>query len=128
MQLGYGGKRTLLTACRYFAVERWEFYKRIFGFHWRESAFDILVILGGRGQIGWGRNVWKRGHDVRDGGCSDFQAGQCWFVPALLDAAPRTSRHATILRAYVPEDLSALRSTLERERHSKADIAETVFD
>jgi mannose-6-phosphate isomerase len=128
MQLGYGGKRTLLSACRYFAVERWEFYRKIFGFRWRGSAFDILVVLNGKGEIGWGRTVWKRGHDVRDWGCSGFQAGQCWFVPALLNAAPRTSRHATMLRVYVPEDLSVLRSALKRERHSEAAIAETVFD
>lgn len=128
MHLGYGGKRTLLSACRYFGVERWEFYKRIFGFQWRASAFDILVVLSGKGQLGWGRTVWKRGDDVRDWGCSDFQAGQCWFVPALLNAAPTTSLHATMLRAYVPEDLSALRSTLKREHHSEAAISGTVFD
>ena len=128
IQLGYGGNRTLISASRYFAVERWEFYKRIFGFNWRESAFDILVILNGEGQIGWGRTVWKRGHDARDWGCSDFQAGQCWFIPALLNAAPSTSPHATMLRAYVPEDLSALRSALRRERHSEEDIRLTVFD
>lgn len=126
-KLKVGRNVTLLSGCRYFSVERWEFYESISVSDGRGSAFDILVILNGKGQLGWGRTVWKRGHDVRDWGCSDFQAGQCWFVPALLNAAPKTSRHATMLRAYVA-DLATLRSALKVEGHTKAAMAATIFE
>jgi mannose-6-phosphate isomerase len=117
-----GGKRTLLSACRYFAVERWEFYKSFWHFQRRGFSFDILVVLNGVGQL-----EWNKGEIVLGGGRVNFQEGQCWCIPANLAVAPDTASHAVLLRAYQPE-LAALRSELEAEGHSKAAIAETVFD
>ena len=125
---GMGGKRTLLSACRYFAVERWEFYKNMGGTALRKgSSFDLLIVLNGKGQIGWWNNGETDWNEHRKGGRADFQAGQCWFVPACLAIAPGTAPHAAMLRAYAP-DLTALRSELKIEHHSEATIAKTVFD
>lgn len=114
------GKRTLLSACRYFAVERWEFYGSMGGASLRRGlAFDILVVLSGKGQI-----VWDKG-DALSVGCMDFEAGQCWFIPANLRAGPRTAPNAAMLCTYLP-DLTALRSELKAQ--PEAAIAQTVFD
>jgi mannose-6-phosphate isomerase len=127
-----GRNVTLLSACRYFSVERWELFEDISFSGGKESSFNILVVLSGKGQMGWGRNSWITGHGVMkrgsSGSSSGFEAGQCWFVPANLTsmAAPKTAPHATMLRAYVP-DLAALRSALKRERHPEAAIAKTVI-
>jgi mannose-6-phosphate isomerase len=125
-KLKIGRNVTLLSACRYFSVERWEFYESISIAHGRGFAFDILIVLSGKGKIGWGGTAWKKGHDAGRGS-SDFQAGQCWFIPAPVAAAPTTAPHATMLRAYVP-DLAALRSALRVEGHSKTAIAGTIFE
>lgn len=108
-----GGTRTLLSACRYFTVERWELYERFPTFQSPGRQFDIHVILGGNGRFGRGR--------------FDFLAGECWFIPACLGSMPSATRHAAILRAYVP-DLAALRSELKVEHHSEAAIARTIFE
>jgi mannose-6-phosphate isomerase len=118
---GVWGKRTLLSACRYFAVERWEFYKNMGGISLRKGfSFDLLVVLNGKGQMGWSNNTqiaWKERHKW---GRGDFQAGQCWFVPACL-AVAGAAPHAAMLRAYVP-DLTELKTYREE------DIGRTVFD
>jgi mannose-6-phosphate isomerase len=121
----YRSHVTLLAACRYFSVERGEFYESISVANGGEFAFDILVVLNGKCKVGWRGTAWKKGHDGR--GSSDFQAGQCWFIPAPLGVAPTPTAHATILRANVP-DLAVLRSALKVEGHSKTAIVQTVFD
>jgi mannose-6-phosphate isomerase len=125
-KLKAGRNVTLLSACRYFSVERWELYENISISDGRGFAFYILVVLNGKGKIGWGRTGWKKGDD---GGrsSSDFQAGQCWFIPAPLATGATTASHATMLRAYVP-DLTVLRSALKVEGHTKATIAATIFE
>lgn len=121
------GKRTLLCGCRYFAVERWEFSKDMGGTSLRRGfSFDILVVLSGKGGLGWSSNSQMPWNERRGWGRVDFEVGQCWFVPACLAATPGNAAHATILRAYVP-DLAALRSELRVEHHSEAAIAQTVF-
>ena len=90
-------------------------------------SFDIVVALNGNGQIAWNQTEWNRGRDVWNRGHTDFQAGECWFIPAVLTADPWTKTHATLLCAYKP-DLAQLRSKLKVERHSEAAIAQTVFD
>jgi mannose-6-phosphate isomerase len=121
-----GRNVTLLSACRYFSVERWELYESVSISEGKESAFDMFVVLNGKGKIGWGRTGWKKG-DNGGRGSSDFQAGQCWFIPAPLAAGATTASHATMLRAYVT-DLAALRSALKVEGHTKAAIAATIFE
>jgi len=122
-------KRTLLSACSYFAVERWEFYKSMGGTDVRKGfSFEIVVAVGGNGQLGWWNNSDISWDERRKSGwgCVDFQVGQCWFVPACLATAPATAPHATMLCAYAP-DLEKLRSELKVEHHSQAEIAGTVF-
>jgi len=118
---------TLLSACRYFSVERWELYEGTSIAEGKGLAFDIVVVLNGKGQIGWGPSVWKTDQVARKWSSLDFEACQCWFVPANVIASVNTRPHGAILRAYVP-DLSKLRSALKGERHSKAAIAQVVFD
>jgi mannose-6-phosphate isomerase len=125
-KLKVGRNVTLLSGCRYFSVERWEFYESISVSDGRASAFDILVVLNGKGKIWWGRTAWKKGRDEGRGSLG-FEAGQCWLIPAPLAAAATTASHATILRAYVP-DLAVLRSALKDEGHSKMAIATAVFE
>lgn len=121
------GKRTLLCACRYFAVERWEFHKGMGGTALRRGfSFDILVVLSGKGQIGWRNNAPVARQERRKGSHVDFQAGQCWFIPAGLTTAPRTALQAAMLRAYVP-NLEAVRSELKVAHQPEAAIAQTVF-
>jgi mannose-6-phosphate isomerase len=122
-----GRNVTLLSACHYFSVERWEFFERISTSEGHGLAFYILVVLNGSGQMGWGRTVWKSGEGAVKRSFLEFEGGQCWFIPANLWAAPTTTSHAAMLRTYVP-DLDMLRSALKRERHSEAAIAQTVFD
>jgi len=120
-----GRNVTLLSTCRYFSAERWEFYEGIPMAYGRGFPFDILVVVNGKGKIGWRGTAWKKGHD--GSGSSDFEAGQCWFIPTPLGVTLTPASHATMLRAYVP-DLAVLRSALKVEGHSKAAIAGTLFD
>jgi mannose-6-phosphate isomerase len=118
---------TLLSACRYFSVERWELYEGNPISYGKGLAFDILVVLSGDGQMEWRPSVWKRDHDTMKWSSSDFEAGQCWFIPANLSAAPRTTSHAAMLRTCVP-DLAVLRSALKSERHSETASAGIIFE
>lgn len=123
------GKRTLLSACPYFAVERWEFYNSMGGTAVRKGfSFEMVIAESGKGQLGWWNNgeiSWDERH--KSGwGRLDFEAGQCWFIPACLAAVPATNQHATMLCAYVP-DIAKLRSELKTERHREEEIAATVF-
>jgi mannose-6-phosphate isomerase len=120
-----GRNVTLLSTCRYFSAERWEFYEGISMAYGRGFPFDILIVVNGKGKIGWRGTAWKKGHD--GSGSSDFEAGQCWFIPTPLGVTLTPASHATMLRAYVP-DLAVLRSALKVEGHSKAAIAGTLFD
>lgn len=104
-----GGKRSLISACRYFAVERWEIYTGIDRLGGTGVTFDIVVPLNGNAQLVWSGKVWKTGQKARDSGHAEILPGQCWFIPALLGARVLTSSHAAIVRAYVPS-LANIRS------------------
>src|SRR5260370_30169961 len=109
------GKRPLLSACRYFATERWEFYGVCTTFQSKKSEFDILVALHGEGRIEW------------NNGSIHFQSGECWLVPTLLRPFwSKTTRHAALLRAYLP-DVALLRAELRGNGHSKAAVAGRGF-
>ena len=131
-KLKTGRNVTLLSACRYFSAERWEFYEDISISDGNRVAFDIVIVLNGRGRMDWGRNAWITGYGAMkrgsSAGSSGFEAGQCWFIPANLTplASPEPPAHATMLRTYVP-DLAKLRTALKRERHSAAAITQAVF-
>jgi mannose-6-phosphate isomerase len=110
-----GGKRILLSACQYFAAERWELYDKVLTYQTLGLQFEIHVVLAGSGQYAW---------DARR---SDFHAGECWFIPACHRPVPSGLGLATILRAYVP-DIARLRSELKVEGLSEETITETVVE
>jgi len=104
----------LLCACSYFAVERVEFSERC-EFPSDSAHFQLLVILAGRGNLGWPDTAAR---------CS---AGECWFLPASLDlAALHPLQPTTVLRAYVP-DLAVLRQHLHDSGASAAATFQSVF-
>ena len=112
---GHGMQVSLLTACRYFATERWKIAAPI-GVHSDPQHFDLLVILAGSGNVTWGN------------GSAMYQSGECWLIPACLGkSSVNPNELSKILRTYVP-DLAALRANLERDGHSWQEIAKTVFD
>jgi len=81
----------LYAACRYFAVERWEFAQPVERTTTRER-FELLIVLSGRGRVESG------------GEAAAYGPAEPWFLPAGLGAyrlAPETP--TTLLRAYVPD-------------------------
>lgn len=104
----------LLCACAYFAAERLEFSGRR-EFPADPEHFQLLVILSGRGNLGWPNSAAR------------YTAGECWFVPASLDlAALHPLLPTVVLRTYVP-DLAALRRQLHDAGLSAAAISQSVF-
>lgn len=91
---------THYAACRYFATEHWAFAERIEAVTSREH-FDLFIFLEGRGHIYWGMQH------------AAYAPAQVWLIPAALgkfELAPEA--RTTLLRTYVPDDLSALRRSL----------------
>src|SRR5262249_37082826 len=111
---GSAAKAKLLCACHYFAAERLEFTDRR-EFPADPEHFQLLVILGGRGNLGWPDSAAR------------FAAGECWFLPASLDlAALHPLQQTTVLRAYVP-DLAKLKEQLSDSGLSASAISQSVF-
>lgn len=107
-------RRTLLCACAYFAAERLEFSERC-ALRPDPAAFEILVVLSGRGNLGWPSSAAR------------YEAGQCWLIPASLGIATFQALQPTVLlRAYLP-DLAALQQNLHHSGLSAAAIAQSVF-
>ena len=112
---GHGIQNSLLTACRYFATERWKITGPTEALSDPEH-FDLLVILTGSGNFTW------------ESMPASYRSGECWLVPAALGKfSVNPDEPSKLLRTYVP-DLAALRAKLERDGHSWQDIARTVFD
>jgi mannose-6-phosphate isomerase len=104
----------LLCACRYFAAERLEFSERC-EFPADSAHFQLLVILAGRGNLGW------------PDGAAHFRAGECWLLPAALDlAALHPLQPTSVLRAYVP-DLAPLTKRLRDAGISVSAISQSIF-
>jgi mannose-6-phosphate isomerase len=103
-----------LCACRYFAAERLEVTER-FEFPSDRAHFQLVVILAGRGNLGW------------PAGAARYKAGECWLLPASLDlAALHPLEPTSVLRAYVP-DLAALTTRLHSTGLSTSSISQSVF-
>ena len=112
---GHGMQNSLLTACRYFATERWKITTPVEA-HSDPEHFDVLVILTGSGNFTW------------ESMPALYRSGECWLVPAGLEKfSVNPNEPSKLLRTYVP-DLAALRAKLECDGHSWQDIAKTVFD
>jgi mannose-6-phosphate isomerase len=104
----------LLCACRYFAAERLELTGR-HEFPADSAHFQLLVILAGRGNLGW------------PSGAACYNAGECWFLPAALDpAALHSVQPSSVLRAYVPH-FASLHQRLRGAGISDSAISLSVF-
>ena len=109
-----GGKRVLLSACSYFATERWELLART-PLQSHEENFEVWVILDGTGYIHWA------------GAPLPYQRGQCWFIPASLGRfSVEPEQSTTAIRTYVP-DLPRLREQLREAAIPESQLAQTVF-
>ena len=82
-----------LAACRYFAVERWDFDGWLTKRSTDAARFELLAVLKGSGHIRW------------EGGEYLYSAGETWLLPASLGQYELgSSREETeILRIYVPD-------------------------
>jgi mannose-6-phosphate isomerase len=109
-----GPHAKLLCACPFFAAERLEFSERC-EFPSDRENFQLLVILRGRGNLGWPGSVAR------------YNTGECWLLPASLDiAALHALQPTTVLRTYVP-DIAALRGRLHDAGISASAISQSVF-
>jgi mannose-6-phosphate isomerase len=88
----------LLVACRYFAVERWEFARPV-TLETSPERFELLTSLRGTGRI-------AVNHEFT------YAPGQAWLVPAALGSYTlEPTEPTTLLRSYVP-NLEALEQEL----------------
>jgi mannose-6-phosphate isomerase len=82
---------TFFAACRYFAMERWEFRERIAAVTSPEH-FDLLIFLDGKGSI-----------EFADG-TESYAPAELWLFPAALGAYQLVPESpTTLLRTYVPD-------------------------
>lgn len=110
-----GAARSLLTACRFFATERWDCSGKC-ELPLDEARFELLVILDGAGTLSWPESA------------AHYHRGECWLVPASqgrIEVWPEVP--TSFIRTWVP-DLAVLGSELHREGVSAAALAQAVFD
>jgi mannose-6-phosphate isomerase len=105
---------TYFVACRYFAVEKWEFAEPTSAATSPEH-FDLLIFLEGRGSIQWG------GESVQ------YAPAQTWLLPAALGAYQLAPDEPTsLLRAYVPASLEEFARKLSAQGASDAELSRVV--
>jgi mannose-6-phosphate isomerase len=106
---------TYYVACRYFAIEKWEFPERIAAVTSAEH-FDLLVFLEGSGKLAWGGNS------------VDYAPAQVWMLPAELGAYHLEPREKTaLLRAYVPDIMNEFVRRLADQRVEQSEWSRLVY-
>ncbi|HVC00535.1 MAG TPA: class I mannose-6-phosphate isomerase [Candidatus Dormibacteraeota bacterium] len=106
---------TYLAACRHFAAERWRFVEP-FDLPPAKEHFDLLIFIGGEGELVAGEN--RR----------EFHHGEVWFVPADSDGCRLEPRvDTTLLRAYLP-DLASLKRSLREDNVTPQEMAGFFFE
>jgi mannose-6-phosphate isomerase len=109
-----GATKTLLSACSYFAAERWELRATTQTQSTIEN-FEIFVILDGTGSIHW------------QGAPLPYRRGDCWFIPATLgEFSFQPEQRTAAIRTFVP-DLPGLRKQLRKADVTESRLAQTVF-
>ncbi len=109
-----GAIKTLLSACCYFAAERWEL-RATAPIQAAIENFEIFVILEGTGYIHW------RGEPL------PYRRGDCWFIPAALgEFSFQPEQRTAVIRTYVP-DLPGLRKQMRQADITESRLAQTVF-
>jgi mannose-6-phosphate isomerase len=109
-----GVTETHFVACRYFAVEKWDFASRVRA-SMSSDHFDLWIFLEGRGTLRWGRER------------AAYAPAQAWLIPAALgvyEIVP--DAQTSILRTYVPGDLGELARRLEARGIPAADVDRLV--
>jgi len=82
---------TYLSACPYFATERWEFSERL-AHTTSPERFELLIPISGRGRIEW------------DAASANYSPAEVWMLPAALGAYRLVPESPTsLLRTYVPD-------------------------
>lgn len=117
LPLDASGERTLLVACRHFALERWRVQRKR-SFDTNRGTMEILTIIDGQSTLEWA------------GGTMDLKTGDSVIVPAALGAAHLVSPSAPchLLRVYVPDLEHDIRKPLQERGWTLARIAQAVFD
>jgi mannose-6-phosphate isomerase len=109
-----GTTKTLLSACSYFAAERWELRATAQTQSSIEN-FEIFLILDGTGHIHW------------QGAPLPYRRGDCWLIPATLgELSFQPEQRTALIRTYVP-DLPGLRKQLREVGVTESRLAQTVF-
>jgi mannose-6-phosphate isomerase len=110
-----GMKKSLLAACPYFAVERWDLPAPYEGKS-DPLRFELWTILKGRGSL------------EHRGGTVALQQGECWFLPANLGPLSlRPEGDLSLLRSFVPS-LDQLRDELLRHGASRSAMDKIIFN
>jgi len=91
-----------LVACRYFAVEKWEFRNPLPAASSRDH-FDLLIFFEGSGAIKWGSESVP------------YSPAHVWLIPAALGDYELVPQSPTsLLRTFVPGELSDHAAHLEK--------------
>jgi mannose-6-phosphate isomerase len=116
VRIAHGGvTETYFVACRFFAVEKWEFAESAAA-KTSPEHFDLLIFLEGRGSIQWGDETAEYAH------------AQTWLLPAALGAYHLAPRERTsVLRAYVPPSLDEFARKLAAQGVSEAALSRVVY-
>ncbi len=110
-----GAARSLLTACRFFATERWECSANC-EIPVDAARFELIIILEGAGTFAWPDSAAR------------YHRGECWLVPASQGhIAVRPEAATSLIRTWVP-DIGSMRTELHREGISAAALAQVLFD
>jgi mannose-6-phosphate isomerase len=106
---------TYFIACRFFAVEKWEFAESMAATTSPEH-FDLLIFLEGRGAIQWGDES------------VEYAPAQTWLLPAALGSYHLEPRERTaLLRAYVPASLDEFARQLAAQGVSETALSRVVY-
>lgn len=106
--------KTFISACRYFATEKWVFSGTIEAESTR-ARFDLAMVLQGEGRFDFGDEPLEYG------------PAQAWLLPAALGRFEmRPDSRTTLLRTYVPPSLEAVRRELAEAGLTETQISGLV--
>jgi mannose-6-phosphate isomerase len=108
--LGFAPGRTMLTACRFFALERWDLPLQSAAIPLDGSSFRLISSIAGEARVSLG--------DAE----IDLHVGQTVLVPAASETVNVTGT-ATLLVSYVPDIQKDIANPLLEAGHSPEDIA-----
>ena len=87
-------RQTYFVACRYFAIEKWDFSESVVAESSRER-FELMIILEGSGRFEW------------HGSHNEYGTAQAWMIPAGLGAYRiEPVLRTALLRTYVPHGMN----------------------